>query len=203
MKTSNRLQKIEIAFAVILVLILSAFILNNPSITGYLSTDFVMQDINLTLTRSQNFIIVSTNPKPATLTSFKLSGTIESNGKIEVYLDNNQGQRLLVYRNVKEKKKGMDVITGFFIAGEKQTETEKAEQGSYLTLIPGNIIQETEMLELSETEETIEGIFTNECADTCFIKMELSNETAYRLIFKIEPGTILKIDNIIYTIQTE
>ena len=200
MKISNKFQKIEIAFAVILVLVLSAFMLRNPSITGYLSTDFVMQDLNLTLTNSQSFIITSSNPKPFNLTSFKLSGTIEGNGEVGIYLDNNPGKQLLIYRNVKEKTKGLSIITGFFTEGEKQAETEKAKQGSYLVIAPGKQLQEIKMPELSEKEEIVKGMFTNECDETCFIKMEMSNQLGYQLIFKIESGTTLKLNNIVYTI---
>lgn len=199
----NKLQKIEIIVSIGLILVLTAFLLGNPNITGFLSLDFVIQDINLTLSQSQNYIITSTNPEPFILTSFKISGEVIGDGRVEVYIDNGQGQQLLVYRNVKSKQRGMGLITGMFIAGEKQTEKEKAKQGSYLVLNPGKTIQELEIMELSEKEETVSGIFSNECADSCFIKMELSDKIAYKLVFKIEPGTTLKLDNIVYIIEIE
>lgn len=200
---ANTLQKIEIIVSIGLILVLTAFLLGNPNITGYLSLDFVMQDLNLTLSQSQNYIITSTNPEPFILTSFKISGEVIGDGRVEVYLDNNQGQQLLVYKNVKQKQRGMGLITGMFIAGEKQTEKEKAKKESYLVIKPGEDIQNPKMLELSEKEETVSEIFSNECTDTCFIKMELSDKIAYNLIFKIEPGTTLKLDNIVYTIEIE
>ena len=127
---ANKLQKIEITIAVLLVLGLTAFLIGNPNITGFLSLDFVMQDLNLTLSQSQNYIITSTNPEPFTLTSFKISGEMIGDGRVEIYIDNGQSQQLLVYRNVKQKQRGMALITGMFIEGEKQTEKEKAKQGS-------------------------------------------------------------------------
>lgn len=202
-KILSTLKKMEITFAVILILSLGVFMLGNPNITGYLSLDFVMQDLDIMVGESQSMIMTSTNPESVTLTSFKISGEILGDGRAEVYLDNGMGQRLLVYRNTGEKRKAMSVVTGLFIEGEKQIENNKAEEKSYLVLSPGKRIEDMVMAELSEKEEVVAGVFSNECTDTCFIKMELSDQIAYQLIFNIEPETGLKLDSIVYTVETE
>ena len=198
----NKLRKIEATFAVVLILVLGAFMLGRPNITGYLSLDFVMQDLDIMMMDSQSWILSSNNPEPVTLTSFKVSGEVVGEGRVEVYLDNGQGQELLVFRNVRKKGASMSGITGLYIAGE-QTGGEKTEEKSYLMLNPGRKIQDVGLTKLSEKEEIVNGVFSNECGDTCFIKMELSDKTAYQLVFKIEPGTELKLDNILYTVETE
>ena len=196
----DRLTKIKIAVAITAVLVLSVYIFNNPNVTGYVSTDFVMQNLNLTLTQSQKFALSSTSPEPFTLTSFKLSGEVIGDGRVEIYLDNRQGQELLIYNNLKTKDRGIGAITGFSIEGEADEEAEKA---AYFLISPGEIIQNPELQELSEREETVSGTFENQCSDTCFIRMELSSSTAYDMVFKVESGTSLKINNIFYTIDVE
>ena len=202
-KFFDGLKKVEVGLAVVLILSLGVFMLGNPNITGYLSLDFVMQDLDIMVGESQSIILTSTNTEPVTLTSFKLSGEIIGEGMAEVYLDNGQGQKLLVYRNAREKRKAMSTITGLFIEGEKQIENKKAEEKSYLVLNPGRMIEDAELSELAEDEEVVAGVFSNECTDTCFIKMELSDKTAYQLIFNLEPETELKLDSIVYTVETE
>jgi hypothetical protein len=197
----DTLKKVEVGLAVVLILSLGVFMLGKPNITGYLSLDFVMQDLNIMIADSQSLILTSTNSEPVTLTSFKLSGEIIGEGRAEVYLDNGKGQKLLVFRNAREKRKAMSTVTGLYIQGGP--DNTEAEEKSYLVLNPGGIITDMDLAELAENEELVEGVFSNECEDTCYIKMELSDETAYQLIFNLEPGTGLKLDSIVYTVETE
>lgn len=197
----NQFAKVKIALAITLVLALSFHIFTNPNITGFVSLDFIMEDLNITLTESQSFILTSTATEPFTLTSFKISGDIMGNGSVEVYLDNNQGQKLMIYKNIRTRGGGMEQITGRATT-EEQAEVS-AEKKSYLIISPDKIIENVEPLQLSEKEETVSGPFSNECVETCFIRMELSSDTIYNLIFITEPGTILKFNKIFYTIEVE
>jgi len=199
--SASTFKKVKIGAAIAAVLGLSFYILSNPNITGYVSIDFVMQDLNLTLTQSQIFTMTTTNPEPFTLTSFKLSGEVIGDGRVEIYLDNRQGQQLLIYRNLRTKDKGISAITGLAVEGAEQA--AEAGKESYFIISPGEIIQSPGLLELSEREETVSGPFSDECVDTCFIRMELSSSTIYGLVFKVEPGTTLKIDRIFYTIDVD
>lgn len=196
------IHQAEFFVSIALVLTLTLYLLGNPNITGFLSLDFVMQDLDMTLTQSQNYIISSDSTEPFILTSFKLSGEVIGDGIVEIYLDNNLGQQLLIYRNVKSKG-GMSMITGMVVAGEKNTAEGKAEKETYLMLDPGYAIENTKINGISDDEKIVEGVFSNECTDTCFMKMELSENASYNLLFKIEPGTVLKLDNIIYTIEID
>ncbi|MBW2984966.1 hypothetical protein KY361_07640 [Candidatus Woesearchaeota archaeon] len=198
-KIKDKLTKIKIAVVITAVLVLSVYIFKNPNITGYVSTDFVMQNLNLTITQSQSFTLTSTSPEPFTLTAFKLTGEVIGDGRVEIYLDNRQGQQLLIYRNLKTKDKGIGAITGFSVEGE----VEEAKKAAYFVISPGEIIQNPELQELSEKKETVSGTFENQCSDTCFIRMELSSSTVYDIVFKVESGTSLKINNIFYTIDVE
>jgi hypothetical protein len=198
----DKLTKIELSAAVALVLGLSLYLFGSPNITGFLTLDLVMQDLDIVLTESRTYSLSSSAPDPFILTSFKVSGKITGNGRVEVYIDNNQGQQILVYKNIKQKNRGMGHITGLLTRGEKMTENEKARQETYLVINPSEAIQNPELQEITEKEEIISGVFSNECSESCFIKMEISNDTVYDLIFKVEPGTTLKIDKIFYTVET-
>ncbi|MBW2980811.1 hypothetical protein KY360_05335 [Candidatus Woesearchaeota archaeon] len=199
--SAHTFAKIKIGVAVTAVLALSFYLFSNPNITGYVSIDFIMQDLDITLTQSQVFTMGATNPQPFTLTSFKLSGEVIGDGRVEIYLENRQGQQLLIYRNIKSKDRGISAITGLAVEGGEPT--GKAEEGTYFVITPGQVIQNPGLMELSGKEETISGPFSDECVDTCFIRMELSSSTTYGLVFKVEPGTTLKIDRIFYTIDTD
>jgi len=195
------LKKVGLTAAIVLVLVLSSFLFGNPNITGYLSLDLVMENVDLTVDQSQGFTLSIQSTKPFILTSFKIAGEVVGDGIAEAYIDNGRGQQFLVYRNVMPIKRGMNLITGLVVTGVKLTEQATAEKGSYLLINPGNTIQDVQFQPLEEDEETVSGGFRNECVDTCFIKMEMSSDLVYKLIVKTEPGTSIKIDNVFYTID--
>ena len=194
----NKLTQVEVIAAVLLILLLSLFLFKAKGITGFVSYDFAIQDLDMTIDRSQSYVLTSGSEKPFDLTSFKLGGEVLGDGVVEVYLDNGKGQELLVFRNSRAVGSGMQKITGMAVEGEEP------QEGRWLLLSPmqGSASDEPPR-RLPPDEEPVSGVFSNECGDTCFISMELSNELSYELIFRIEPGTVLGLDNIIYTIDME
>ena len=198
----NNFHKIEAAGAIVGVLVLTLFFFSGPGITGFLSLDFTIQNLEMEIDRSQSFLLTSSSENPFYLTSFKVGGEVIGDGVVEIYLDNGQGQELLIFRNVKPEKGDIGHITGFFVNTEEIE--EDTEEGSWLIIAPieGSATNEIPSSP-GEKEKAVSGFFSNQCGDTCFMKMELSNELSYRLLFKIDSGTLFKLDNIVYTIETE
>jgi len=195
-------HKIEATGAIVGVLVLTLFFFSSPGITGFLSLDFTIQNLNMEVDRGQSFLLTSSSEAPFYLTSFKLGGEIIGEGVVEVYIEDGQGKELLVFRNVKHEKADVGHITGFFVNAEG--DAPDPEKGNWLIIAPIEDSQLNNMPNpLEEDEISSQGVFSNECKDTCFMKMELSNKDSYKINFKIEPGTILKLDNIVYTIETE
>lgn len=213
MKTKGSRETKEIAYrlealgAVALILILFAFIVPQylplgdisspaiPKITGYVSAEIAAQKLNLEVDKSQVFVLSANSTEPITLTSFRLSGEVIGSGLVQIFL--NDGEKdLLVYSNVKKKGDGMNKITGMVAGAGGETPKE----GSWLAINPGSTAENPTQI-LAEGEQLASGAFDNECAETCFINFGLSSGNSYNLIFKIEPGTKLKINEVVYTIK--
>ena len=71
----------------------------STSMTGYLSVDMIKQNVDLTIDHCQDFIFTSSSEDEFSLNSLGLSGKVIGSGVVEVYLENGQGQELLVYTN--------------------------------------------------------------------------------------------------------
>lgn len=189
----EKLVKIELTLGISLALIVVLVMIGNPHVTGYLSLDFVMQDLDMTIDQSQKFMISTDSEEEFSLTSLKISGEVIGEGRAEIYLDNEEGQKLMIYRNVKTKSIGMGAITGYFVNGQQDNHIKITQEGTI----------DEEMTELTEKEETTNGLFSNECKETCFIKMRMKKGLNYNLLVKVDKGTKVRINEIAYTIQTD
>lgn len=201
-QNKKRIHQIEIMVAVILLLISIASFFPKPGITGYVSVETKKQKIDLTIANSQSYIMTTNSQEPFYLTSIKLSGEVVGEGIAKVYISSSQGQKILIYSNVVKKEGGMNTVTGMGkITGNAVRDDSKTE-GDYL------VIEHLENIEgglgaISKDESLISGSFKDECMDSCFIEMLLNKDMAYQLLLYVEEGTILKINEIGYTIRKD
>ncbi len=202
--TKEKIHQIEIVAAVVLVLVSVISFFPNPGITGYVSVDTKTQEIDLTIANSQSYIFTTKSQEPLHLTSLKISGEVIGEGIVNAYVDNGQGQKLMIYSNIVKKDKGLGGITGLSeITGDAigpGQETQEEENNlviEYLENIEG------ELGEAAEDEIIASGNFENECVDTCFIEMTLAEGISYQLLFYVEEGTILKLNRIRYNIRED
>ena len=200
--TKKNIHRMEIIGAVVLLLISIASFFPNPGITGYVSVETKKQKIDLTIANSQSYILTTNSEKPFYLTSLKISGEVIGDGIANVYINNNIGEKALIYSNLVKKNKGLDSITGMGKITGGVIGVNSADEGDSL------VIEHLENIEgevggVSEDEVLTSGVFENKCADSCFIEMLLNKETAYQLLFYVHEGTILKVSEIEYTIRKD
>jgi|SRR3989338_164139 len=170
----------------------------NPNITGHVLVNINRQNLNIMINESQNFLLTADNEEHFTITSFKISGNITGNGRVKIYIDNGRGQRLLVYKNIAKnsaEQKSLPKITG---AVTEKIKKENAND-EWLVIKPINTLLEKEIFdEVGSDESLVNGQFAEQCMDTCFMKMQISRNIAYRFIFLVEHGNTLKINEIVY-----
>ncbi len=201
-KGKGHFKKIQLAVAICLLLVAVLMLFKNPGITGHFSADFKSQTLSMTIDKSQSYMLTALSQEPIHVTSIRMSGEVVGDGNVEVFIDNNAGQRLLLYRNVKKIEQGLSTVTGMLVGSDE--ESIEASEQILLMLEPlGETAYKGAEISLSAKEEYISGSFNNKCADTCFIEMSLSSDIGYKLIFNIEPGTMLKINKLIYTLKDE
>jgi hypothetical protein len=193
---SQNFKKLQIFAAISLLLLSTLFLFRTPGITGHFSADFKSQIINMDIEQSQIYALSTNNPEPTHISSFRLSGEVIGEGSVEVYIES-KGQRLLVYKNVREKEKGLPAVTGMAVAYAAEPE----EQETLLLLNPITKVDWSGGLSLSENQELVEGPFSNKCVDTCYIEMPVSSNDVYNLLFMVQPGTKLKINKITYNLK--
>lgn len=207
----SRWHRIELLGTISFVLVLfgifainqmdfSSFIGSGNLVTGYVSSDVITENINLLIEQSQEYLLSS--EQSFELTSLRLSGLVEGEGLVKIFLENSQGERMLVYNNAKEKGTG-NLITG------------RAE-GSSGNLITGKAVAaaESEAVSISLAagqlraplfEEPGEGFgiavgsFYNECHETCFLSVMFSPENSNKLFFELSEGVKLRISQLSYT----
>ena len=170
-----------------------------PTITGYVPAKTYTQNLSLVINKSQNFLLTSDNLEPFTIESFKISGNISGNGQVKIYIDSGKGQRILVYKNIvkKKDKSGLSAITGQVVGPTESNNVNKNDK--WLIIKPINILLEKEAFDDINADDYLEsGAFNQQCSETCFIKMDMSRNIAYRLIFLVEKGVVLRINEIVY-----
>jgi len=201
-KGKGHFKKIQLGIAICLLLVAVLMLFKNPGITGHFSADFKSQTLSMTIDKSQSYMLTAVSDEPIYVTSIRMSGEVVGNGNVEIFIDNNAGQRLLLYRNVKKIEQGLSTVTGMLVGSDE--ESIEASEQILLVLKPLDKIEyKGAEISLSAKEEYVSGLFNNKCADTCFIEMTLSSELGYKLTFNIEPGTMLKINKLIYTLKDE
>ncbi len=200
-KTHNNLKKVQLFVAISLLLVSVGLLFKNPGITGHFSADFQSQILDIDIEQSQSYLLATNTPEEIYISSFRISGEIQGEGSVEIFIED-QGQQFLIYKNVREKERGMSTITGMAVAPPTEEMQEPVEStGTLLILEKLGAINWDGGLSLSGKEEFVTGSFNNKCKDTCFIEMSLSSEETYKLVFMVEPGTKVKLDKIIYTLK--
>ena len=195
--TGLSIRQIELSLTIVLGLVMMLSFFNNAGITGFVSVNSYSQGLNMTLYQN-TALKLSTNDN-LLLDSFKLTGKVQG-GSAQVYLDNGQGQRLLIYDNLQKVKRPPSLITGMVI-GTDDTPTPQKSYKFHIETLP----QFTETTPLYDQINLIplEGPFENICKQTCFIKMQLNPESSYKLIIFLSEQAQLKIDSISFTLIEE
>lgn len=200
MNDNNR-HKIQIIFVLAIVVLLIGYSFINPSITGHVSAAVNKQKTDLVINESKNFQLTTYSEKPFLITSFKISGNVSGSGQVRIYIDTGKGQKLMVYNNVGKKKtykNSFSKITANVIANSKE-KNEDVKESKVLELKPLSILFEREVFSIVNDDEIlIPGVFDDECADTCLINMEIAKDISYRLVFLVEKGTILRVNEITF-----
>ncbi len=184
------------------------------------------QRVSISADSSQEQVIeLKDHPEKFELTAFKVSGEVEKDSIIKVYLDNGE-ERLEVFdsgekfgitglaASDKSKGKGQEKSAGKGNnksdegAGEEVPEEEGVVEEESEELIEEEIPEESaEEESLSEEEVAEEGTsvsertsgFEEECSKTCRMKGKGFVQNEYKLIFEVYQGSI-NIDKIIYSL---
>jgi len=160
--------------------IVAVLINNKPTITGYVPTTVYLQELNISVSESQRFILTPKNSE--TLSSLSVSGAISGNGLASIYLSDGKNE-LLVYSNKKKQTPSIEHITGL--------------AASDLIIQPGQKLDRIDSLPDQYTAEP--GGFTNQCLETCMIAQNtFTNQNLYLDII-VEPGTQLNLSQLLFT----
>lgn len=203
-----RLRWVKAEFALLMFfLIMLAVVFSKPEIIGYASTNIHNQDLNLVLDNSQSFYLRAIG-QPVHLTSLTISGEVIGSGTASVYLDNEEGIKYTVFKNMKRKDSTNNRITGTNIAqsglsGLSVTANAipPKEELPVLDLLEGNTIPGFEPVRPGY--KTIEGQFNHACVDSCLLHGDDFVGQRFRLDFFVEPGTRLVIKDMVYTTLEE
>lgn len=196
-KSNFSWSQLEIILGIILALslILSFF---QPGITGFVSAGTYNQPLEMKLNKSTSFMISAT--QLMTITAFKLTGKAKG-GTVRVFLDNLEGQKLLVYENLESEKKGLGLVTGMAISDERFH--EEPLESKILEITPLESFDEYINSPAGETRKAVEEAFEQECRETCFIDMKISPANKYKLIVFLEKGASLDLNEIVFTASEE
>jgi hypothetical protein len=195
-----RIRFVKVEFAVLMIcLVLLALVFSRPEIVGYASTNVHSQDLNLVVEQSQRFYLRSLIPEPVHLTSLTMSGEVIGEGIVTIYLENEFGRRNLVYKNVKRKDSTHNRITGTAIIGGSITgnSIQAHDDNPILDLLEGPVLSGYEFLH--PAYRTVSGEFHHVCVESCLLQARTFEGNRFILDFLIEPGTKLKIKEIVYT----
>ncbi len=208
--------KEEFALIIMFLLIIALFF-SRPEVIGYASTNIHNQNINLFIDNSQVFYLQSIFPTPVHLTSLMISGEISGTGTASIYLDNEDGYRVLVFNNQKRAGSKINQITGTGFAGSGaipgSSETlisglsvtadalPMKDEEPALELIEGNTIPGFDALPAGKVP--VEGLFNSACIESCLLQGDFFNKQRFKLVFYIEPGTTLRVTELTYTTLEE
>ena len=201
--TKTKLHQIEIIGAIVLLLVSVISFFPKPGITGYVSVETKKQKIDLTIANSQSYIVTTNSPEPFYITNLKLSGEVIGDGIAKAYIMNAQSQKILIYSNVIGKEQGLDEITGMDKITGRVVGTDLEEISEEDLVIEHLENIEGDLGEVTKDDMIYSGPFEDTCIDSCFIEILLNQDMAYQLLFYIEQGTILNIDEIIYTTRKD
>ena len=200
----EQIKKVEI-FAVICLLLVGVLtFFSYPGLTGHVSSDISTQSVDFLINQSQLFEITTDSVSSFHITSFRLSGLVIGDGIAEIYLDNRQGQWLLVFNNIRDKSGGMEGLTGITakVVGT-DIDLNEIDPEKFLIVKPLNIINQGPINKPEEGQEVFDGAFESECDETCFIDMEMNHNLGYNLIFRVEPGVKIHLTKVQYIVKEE
>lgn len=200
------LYKLELFAALIGIFIVGMVMLPTPpTMTGYVSglnLTIYSQSLDLFVDGSQSYTL-ATESGNLHLRSFMIDGEVLGKGRVEILLDNGKGQQYLVYENIKKTPDyGKPSITGISagITGNAVDESITESKGLWLAIQKKQPVN-YEFLPLKAGEEATEGAFYSVCAETCNMPRDIFNSYSYELIFRLEKGTAVKLNEIKYILQ--
>jgi len=191
----NTTRKIEVVLAVGALVALLAFI--RPVGTGLIAkTEVHTQNINLELGSSEELTLKSLTGQGVRLVSLSLSGKVEGEGAVAVYLDDT-----LVYTNSR-KKPGFGIITGLPVIPPTATgtigDTTSAPVAKALFSVERSGLEFSETAALAEGDFiTEEKSFANKCIETCNLPPGIESPE-YSLKVYVTPGTKLLLGRLRY-----
>lgn len=203
----KKIYQIEMIILMTGIVVVALFLMNtntNNSLTGYISgANFTVfsQSLDMTIDGSQIYTITTVDGENLRLSSFFLDGKVVGKGRAEILLDNGKGQQFLVYEN-KRKKAGAKSYGIIGAVTKEDLTAENVLEGVWLVVQPSNIMK-YEFLPLEEDEELVEGLFSSTCVETCKIPEGLFDSSEYRLVFRLEQGTIIELYELDYSVHED
>lgn len=175
-------------------------------IVGFVPIEIKSQQIDITAEKPSAFVMFSEKEEPFDITSFRISGEVEGDGRAEILLDNGLGQELLIYSNIKQKKGNM--ITGMAVGSQSEplpenAEIEEVEKDKAWFKISSNAteIDEKPAIDTGSGTEASQGKFKHACSDTCYMNMKMKEGLYYTLKVRVDPGTKVNINELKYTLE--
>jgi hypothetical protein len=110
--------------ATIFVITLGSTLFFDTSYTGYVVGDFYSDNVDIPVKYSQDFLVADSNLESHSLNAFGVTGKVIGEGNAEIYLEDANGQRVLVYSN--KPKTGFLGITGL-VPGTGQAKGQEKE----------------------------------------------------------------------------
>lgn len=212
----TRWQKFNIFFAVSFIIVsISFLVFYKTSITGYVHSIYVLDNLEIVVLKDQVYEIIS--DESLDLKSVFISGKIAGQGKVDIFIEN-ENKRYLLYSNSR-KDEGLSSITGLFVKDsedpglmikpvdddflpefeeKEEKDTYSEELKSFLSLLESEMEdKKSYVADFIKKSENME--FSNECVETCMLFDFNSNK--YNIVFDIGHGTSLLITEIIYSVE--
>ncbi len=222
----NKWQKLQVFFIFLFMGGMFVFLSFKPSVTGHVTAEYALEDLEVVVLKNQTYSLVSNTEKPIELKSVLISGKIIGNGEVNIFLIN-ENNRYLVYTN-KADDSPLVQITGFAVnkADDKVEEDNvdiifrqkgkedilpdfekelkdinKGEFEAFASLLESEI-EENKKERIIDFVQNANGTqFKGVCRDTCALFGMKSRSYDFEL--DVAEGTILYIDEIIYSIEKE
>lgn len=165
-------------------IILGALLLGKPSITGFVPTETYSQQLDIDVFESQRFVLSSVDNSVLHLSALGVSGRVDGNGLVNVYLSDGSA-KWLVFSNRKREGSSMSQITGLAVL--------KIESGQKLDRIES----------LPAGYSVVSGPFQNTCLETCVLPDDLLQKSMLYLDVIVEPGTSVHISELYFSVPGE
>lgn len=177
------------------------------NITGHVSgvnLTVYTQTLDLLIDSSKSYNFIA--EKSLNLRSFLLSGQILGAGRVEILLDDGNGNQYLVYENIVKKPSNQNLITGQVIdssGGEGISNENNANlvenNGLWFVINQKSKILKYEFKPLQDDEMLTSGFFYFSGEETQVLPEGYFSQN-YELIFRMDEGTTVKLDQVTYTL---